>query len=37
VTFRCTSCGKEYPIKEYAEEIDEKTWERISQRPCNRA
>jgi hypothetical protein len=30
-------CGKEYPIKEYLDEIDEETWEIISFRQCNRA
>jgi hypothetical protein len=30
VTLRCTSCGKEFPVKDYQDEIDEKTWEKIS-------
>jgi hypothetical protein len=30
-------CGRTYSIFEYAEEIDEATWERISSRPCDRA
>lgn len=34
---RCTSCGKEFPVKEYLDELDEETWERIARRPSNRA
>jgi len=30
-------CGKEYQIKKYLDEIDEKTWDKISLRPCDRA
>jgi len=37
VTLRCTACGKDHPIKEYLDEIDEEMWERIARRPCNRA
>jgi hypothetical protein len=34
---RCTVCGKDFPIKDYIDEMDEETWEQISRRPCNRA
>jgi hypothetical protein len=34
---RCTECGKEFPVGEYLDEIDEETWERIARRPANRA
>jgi len=34
---RCTSCGKEFPITEYLDELDEETWEKIARRPTNRA
>jgi hypothetical protein len=34
---RCTSCGKEFPIKAYLDELDEETWEKIALRPSNRA
>jgi hypothetical protein len=37
VTLRCTWCGKEFPVKEYLDELDEETWEKIARRPCNRA
>jgi len=37
LSFRCTACGKEFPVKDYLAEIDDETWERISRRPCNRA
>jgi hypothetical protein len=30
-------CGKRYTVGEYVDEIDEKTWEKISRRSCNRA
>jgi hypothetical protein len=30
-------CGKRYALAEYINEIDEKTWEKISTRSCNRA
>jgi hypothetical protein len=30
-------CGKRYTVAEYLNEIDEKTWEKISSRSCNRA
>jgi len=30
-------CSRIYSIHEYADEIDEATWEKIAQRPCNRA
>jgi hypothetical protein len=30
-------CGKRYMLAEYINEIDEKTWEKISTRSCNRA
>jgi hypothetical protein len=29
-------CGRRFGIADYIEEIDEKTWERISSRSCNR-
>jgi hypothetical protein len=34
---RCTSCGKEFLIKEYLDELDDETWEKIALRPSNRA
>jgi len=34
---RCTSCGKEFLVKEYLDELDEEAWERIARRPSNRA
>jgi hypothetical protein len=34
---RCTSCGKEFPITEYLDELDEETWEKIARRPSDRA
>ncbi|MFN3481131.1 MAG: hypothetical protein ACK415_12220 [Thermodesulfovibrionales bacterium] len=34
---RCTSCGRDYRISEYLDEIDEQTWEKISGRSCDRA
>jgi hypothetical protein len=30
-------CGKRYTLAEYVDEIDEETWEKISNRSCNRA
>jgi hypothetical protein len=30
-------CGKRYTLAEYIDEIDEKTWEKISTRSCSRA
>jgi hypothetical protein len=30
-------CGRTYTVHEYADEIDEATWERIASRPSNRA
>jgi hypothetical protein len=29
-------CGKRYTLTEYLDEIDEKTWEKISSRSCDR-
>jgi len=37
VTLRCTACGGSFRLSEYIDEIDEDAWERISQRPANRA
>lgn len=34
---RCTACGREFPVKEYIDELDEDMWESIARRPCNRA
>jgi len=34
---RCTSCGKEFPVKEYLDELDDEAWEKIALRPSNRA
>jgi hypothetical protein len=34
---RCTACGREYPVSEYIDELDEESWELIARRPCNRA
>ncbi len=34
---RCTSCGKEFPVTEYLDELDDETWEMIARRPSNRA
>ncbi|MEK6698472.1 MAG: hypothetical protein AABZ10_05440 [Nitrospirota bacterium] len=36
MTVRCTSCGKDFPVKEYMDQFDEETWEKLSHRPCNR-
>ncbi|MDA8240148.1 MAG: hypothetical protein M0Z67_07230 [Nitrospiraceae bacterium] len=33
---RCMECGRRFGVAEYIEEIDEKTWEKISNRSCNR-
>jgi len=30
-------CGKRYGIADYAEELDQETWDLISTRSCNRA
>jgi len=37
VTLRCTACGKDFLVKDYIDEMDEETWEKIARRPCNRA
>jgi hypothetical protein len=30
-------CGKRFGLAEYLDEIDEKTWEKIAGRSCDRA
>jgi hypothetical protein len=30
-------CGRSYTIKEYLDEIDERTWEKLSYISCDRA
>jgi len=30
-------CGKRFSLNEYIDEIDEKTWEKIAGRSCDRA
>ena len=29
---RCTGCGREFPVREYLDELDEETWEKIARR-----
>jgi DNA-directed RNA polymerase subunit RPC12/RpoP len=36
MSFNCMDCGKKFPLKEYLEEVDDKSLEQISLRPCNR-
>ncbi|MEC4677092.1 MAG: hypothetical protein VST72_09285 [Nitrospirota bacterium] len=37
MNLRCMDCGKKFNVSEYIDEIDEKTWERIAGRSCDRA
>jgi hypothetical protein len=30
-------CGRRFSLSEYIDEIDDKTWEKISSRSCDRA
>ncbi|MGC2062950.1 MAG: hypothetical protein WA610_08220 [Thermodesulfovibrionales bacterium] len=34
---RCMECGRRFGLAEYADELDEKVWEQISNRSCDRA
>jgi hypothetical protein len=29
-------CGKSFSVEEFVEEMDDKTWDQISHRPCDR-
>jgi hypothetical protein len=34
VTLRCTACGKDFSVKDYIDEMDEETWEKIPAVPA---
>jgi translation initiation factor 2 beta subunit (eIF-2beta)/eIF-5 len=36
ISLNCLDCGKTFPVQAYLDQIDEKSLERISMRPCDR-